>query len=85
MNKKLIIANIISFLIFLVLFILQWFILKTENPYFLLVFLCVLSFSGILFIVLSIINMIMYIKDLHHNIQNMEKNFASKNNFFDKK
>ena len=85
MSKKLIMANIIAFLVFLVMFILQWFVLKSENAYFVLIFLCVLSLAGIIFIVLSIISIVLYIKELNKTLKDMQNSFVNKNDIFNKK
>lgn len=85
MSKKLIMANIFAFLVFLVMFILQWFVLKNENAYFVLIFLCVLSLAGIIFIVLSIISIVLYIKELNKTLKDMQNSFVNKNDTFNKK
>ena len=85
MNKKLIMADIMAFLIFLIMFVLQWFVIKIENAVFVLIFLCVLSFVGIVFIVLSTISIVLYVKELNNNLKNMQNDFVNKKDFLNKK
>lgn len=78
-NKNLIIANIVSFIVFIVMFLLQWFVIKSGNTYLILIFFIIMCLMGILFIIISIICCIGYLKVLRDNLKSINGN---KEDFF---